>query len=452
MKCEAVILAAGLGTRMKSALPKVLHPLGGKALIVWSYEACSAATGSVPYLVVGPEASAVRNAVDGAHFVVQEERLGTGHAVMQAAQTLRNRADLILVANADLPLLRAESLKRLIDVQRENDGPMSLLTAESDVKRGFGRVERDDAGRIIGIVEQAHATPEQLAIRELNVGGYCFNAAWLWEQLPQLPLSPKGEYYLTDLVAKAATEGLTIGSAPIDSLDEMIGINTREHLAQAERALCERINRDWMQRGVSMQDPATVYIQPSVEIGRDTLILPNTHLAGDTRIGENCVIGPNSIIRDSAVGNHCEVRLSVIEEAVLEDHVDIGPFGHLRKGAHLCEGVHMGNFGEVKNSTLKAGAKMGHFSYLGDTVVGAGANIGAGTVTCNYDGHKKHKTIIGEGAFIGSGTMLVAPVEIGRDAATGAGAVVTHDVPPGSVVAGVPARELRKKEDSGHDN
>lgn len=452
MKCEAVILAAGLGTRMKSVTPKVLHPLGGKPLIAWSHEACSAATGSVPYLVVGPDADAVREAVDGARFVVQAERLGTGHAVMQAAEVLQGKAGLVLVANADLPLLRAESLKRLIEVQRENEGPLSLLTAESDVKRGFGRIERNTEGRIIGIVEQAHATPEQLAIRELNVGGYCFNAEWLWARLPQLPLSPKGEYYLTDLFAQAAAEGLSIGSAPISTLDEMIGINTREHLAEAETALRARINLDWMRRGVSMQDPATVYIQPSVELGQDTLILPNTHIMGETRIGKGCVIGPNAVIRDSQIGDQCEIRLSVIEEAVLEDHVDIGPFGHLRKGAHLCEGVHMGNFGEVKNSTLKAGAKMGHFSYLGDTIVGERANIGAGTVTCNYDGVNKHKTTIGEGAFIGSGSMLVAPVEIGKEAATGAGAVVTHDVPPGSVVAGVPARELRKKEDCEHDH
>ncbi|MBN2556863.1 MAG: bifunctional UDP-N-acetylglucosamine diphosphorylase/glucosamine-1-phosphate N-acetyltransferase GlmU [Anaerolineales bacterium] len=451
MKCEAVILAAGLGTRMKSSLPKVLHSLGGKPLIAWSYQTCLRATGSSPNIIIGPEAGAVRDMVCDAHFIVQEDRLGTGHAVMQAASELKGKADLILVVNADLPLFRVESLQGLIEVQKKNPGPVSLLTAHSEIKRGFGRIIRDEDKRIVGIVEQAHATPRQLDIRELNVGGYCFNADWLWEQLPALPLSPKGEYYLTDLISMAASARLEIGSASVLTLDEMIGINNRQHLAEAETALRARINVEWMEKGISMQDPATVYIDPAVIIGMDTVILPNTHIMGKTTIGEACILGPNSIIRDSRIGHHCEVRLSVIEEAVLEDHVDIGPFSHLRKGAHLCEGVHMGNFGEVKNSTLKSQAKMGHFSYIGDTVVGAGANIGAGTVTCNYDGANKHKTIIGDGAFIGSGTMLVAPVEIGERATTGAGAVVTHNVPPEALVAGVPARELRKKKDREHN-
>jgi len=445
MKCEAVILAAGLGTRMKSSLPKVMHALGGRPLIQWSYLACASATGATPTIVIGPESDAVKDALPDAAYVVQEQRLGTGHAVLQAAAVLKGKADLILVANADLPLLRAQSLEDLIAVQQENEGPLSLLTAESDVKRGFGRILRDDGKRIIGIMEQAHATAEQLAIRELNVGGYCFDADWLWEHLPGLNLSPKGEYYLTELIELAAGQGQAIGSASIHSLDEMIGINTRVHLAEAEDALRRRVNAAWMEQGVTMLDPASVYIDADVVIGQDTVILPQTHVHGKTTIGEGCIVGPSTVIRESTIGNACEIRLSVVENAHLEDHVDIGPFAHLRKGAHLCEGVHMGNFGEVKNSILRPGVKMGHVSYIGDSDIGEGANIGAGTVTCNFDGAEKHKTIVGERAFIGSGTMLVAPVEIGRDAKTGAGAVVTHDVKADAIVVGVPARELRKK-------
>jgi len=446
MKCEAVILAAGLGTRMNSSLPKVMHPLGGRPLLRWSFETCFAATDSPPTIVIGPESDQVRDLLPDAKFVLQEERLGTGHAVMQAAASLKGNADLILVANADLPLFRPQSLLDLIEVQKDNRGPLSLLTAESDVKRGFGRIVRDEKGRITDIVEQAHATPEQLDIRELNVGGYCFDAAWLWDHLPALKLSPKGEYYLTDLIELAASDGLSIASASVQTLDEMIGINTRAHLAEAEEALRKRINTMWMNQGVTMLNPATVYIESDVTIGKDTVLLPHTYLQGMTTVGEGCTLGPSTVILDATIGNECAIRMSVVEQAVVEDHVDIGPFGHLRKGAHLCEGVHMGNFGEVKNSTLKPGVKMGHFSYVGDSEVGEEANIGAGTVTCNFDGAEKHKTIVGERAFIGSGTMLVAPLEIGPDAKTGAGAVVTRDVEAGEVVAGVPARPLRKND------
>ncbi|MEJ2563489.1 MAG: DapH/DapD/GlmU-related protein [Anaerolineales bacterium] len=288
------------------------------------------------------------------------------------------------------------------------------------------------------------ATPEQLAIEELNVGAYAARAEWLWDQLSELPLSPKGEYYLTDLVMLAAKAGQPVGSAEVGDLSEVIGINNRLHLAEAEAALRTRINRRWMLAGVTLVDPQTAYIGPDVEIGNDTLILPNTHLQGKTVVGSRCRLGPNTILRDTAIGNGCEVTASVLEGAVLEDDVDVGPFAHLRSGARLCRGVHMGNFGEVKNSTLKAGVKMGHFSYVGDTMVGESTNIGAGTITCNYDGERKHPTEIGAEAFIGSDTMLVAPVKIGAKARTGAGSVVTRDVPDGAVAVGVPARVVRK--------
>jgi bifunctional UDP-N-acetylglucosamine pyrophosphorylase/glucosamine-1-phosphate N-acetyltransferase len=346
----------------------------------------------------------------------------------------------VLVTYADMPLLRAETLRQLVERHRETRPAFTMLTVVQDAKRGFGRVLRDVFGAVEAIVEEVDATPEQLAIRELNAGVYCFDADWLWSHLEQIPLSVKGEYYLTEMVTIAVAEGWRVEALRTDDPSELLGINTRVHLAEATAVFRQRINEKWMLEGVTIIDPATTYIETGVTLGRDTVIHPNTFLGGKTFIGAECQIGPNTVIRDSALGDRCIVFSSVLEGATLEDQVDIGPFGRLRSGAHLATGVHMGNFGEVKNSYLGPGTKMGHFSYLGDTTTGPDVNIGAGTVTCNYDGEEKHRTEIEEGAFIGSATMLVAPVHVGRGAKTGAGAVVTHDVPPDSLAFGVPAR------------
>jgi bifunctional UDP-N-acetylglucosamine pyrophosphorylase/glucosamine-1-phosphate N-acetyltransferase len=445
MKTETVILAAGLGTRMESDFPKVLHPLGGRPMIAWTVATSREATGRPPFVVIGPDSEEVKLAAgEGINFVEQKERLGTGHAVLQSADRLRGQCDQVLVVHADLPLLRSESMRRLIDIQERNPGPLTLLVAHSGVSRGFGRILRDVEGRVVEIIEEVHATPEQLEVHELNVGAYCYEADWLWDHLSELPLSPKGEYYLTDLVAMAVMEGGKVAVAVVEDMDEVIGINTREHLAQAETALRGRINRHWMLAGVSILDPTSTYIEPDVILGKDTVLLPNTHLWGCTVIGAACHLGPNAIVRDSVIGDRCKVETSVLEGATLESDVEVGPFAHLRNGAYLGQGVHMGNFGEVKNSTLGAGVKMGHFSYVGDATIGEDVNIGAGTVTCNFDGERKHRTEIGPGAFIGSDTMLVAPVRVGREAHTGAGAVVTKDVPDKGVAVGVPARVIRK--------
>jgi len=442
MKLAAVILAAGQGTRMKSDLPKALHPLVGRPLVTCAVETARALTDTEPVLVIGYEAKAVRKAVgDPVVFVEQTEQRGTGHAVLQARGALQGQADLVLVTYADMPLLTIDTLRRLVKRQQENVGPMTILTLVSDNPRGFGRVIRDGSDAVVHVVEETMATPEQLAIRELNAGVYCFDADWLWTHVDRIPLSlPKREYYLPDLIGMAVAEGLRIEAVIAKDAEETLGINTRVHLAEAESVLRRRINERWMLDGVTLVDPATTTIEPGVTIGQDTVIWPNSHLRGGTTIGEHCTIGPNTIIVDCQIGNHCRVLASVLEYAMMEDGSDIGPFGHLRKGARLCEGAHMGNFGEMKNTTLGPGAKMGHFSYLGDTEVGAGANIGAGTITCNYDGRHKHKTVIEEDAFIGSGTMLVAPVRVGKRAQTGAGSVVTHDVPEDAVAYGVPAR------------
>lgn len=448
MKVTAVLLAAGQGTRMKSSLPKVLHPLCGQPMLWHVLEALKEAATEKPVVVVGHGAEAVTKYLgDSAQTVLQEPQLGTGHATMQTEALLMGKTDYVIITYADMPLLRGETFKKLVETQRLNPGPFSLLTVIADDSRGFGRIVRRPDGTVEAIVEEYVATPEQQRIRELNVGAYCFQANWLWEALHRIPKNPrKGEYYLTDVVEIAVQDNLPVQAVVHDDFIETIGINTRVHLSEAEAALRLRINRAHMLNGVSMIDPASTYIDAGVKIGHDTILMPNTYIHGKTEIGEGNLIGPNTIIRNTQIGNRCKVLASVLEGAVLEDEVDMGPFARLRRGAHLKSRVHMGNFGEVKDSTLQEGVKMGHFSYVGNATVGANTNIGAGTITCNYDGERKHPTEIGKGVFIGSDTMLVAPLKIGDRARTGAGAVVTKNVAEDTLVVGMPARAIRKVE------
>jgi len=447
MKITAILLAAGQGVRMKSELPKVLHPVTGQPMILHALQAARQASTEKPVVIVGHGADSVRKVVaDLAVCIVQEKQLGTGHAVQQAESALAGKSDLILVTYADMPLLCRETLEELVKTQRSNQGPLSLLTVKSEDTRGFGRIIRTSEGSVQAIVEEAIATPRQLEIKELNVGAYCFSADWLWQTLRQIKVSSKGEYFLTDTVEVAVRAGLTVLPLVLDDLLETIGVNTRVQLAEAEVAMRQRINTGHMLAGVTLIDPQSTYIDSGIIIGKDTVIWPNTILQTGTEIGRHCEIGPNSIIRATKIGNGCKVLASVLECAILEDDVDMGPFARLRKGAHLGQGVHMGNFGEVKDSTLGAGTKMGHFSYIGNATIGPNVNIGAGTVTCNFDGEHKHPTEIGEDVFIGSDTMLVAPVKIGDRARTGAGAVVTKDVPPDTLAVGMPARAIRKLE------
>lgn len=444
-KVTSVILAAGQGTRMKSNLPKVLHPMMGRPMITYSLQAARKVTGETPVVIIGHQADEVRQVIgDAGCCILQEEQLGTAHAVLQAESALKGKTDLVLVINADLPLMTADTLSALVQRQKQNPGPACLLTINGPDSRGFGRIVRGENGRIRAIVEEAQATPEELKLTEYNVGVYVFREAWLWNALRSVPKSPKGEYYLTDVVAVAISQGLVVETASLLDPVEAFGINTRVHLAEAQAAMRERINRRWMLAGVTMFDPLNTYIEDSVELETDVTLWPGCYLQGNTRIGSGCELGPNTIITDSSVGNDCRVLASVLEGAVVEDGVEMGPFCHLRKGAHLANGVHMGNFGEVKSSYLGQGTKMGHFSYIGDANIGPNVNIGAGTITCNYDGVHKNKTEIGADVFIGSDTMLVAPLKIGDKARTGAGAVVTHDVEPGTTVVGVPARKHSK--------
>ncbi len=445
----AVILAAGQGTRLKSKIPKVLHLIAGRPMIDYVIATARELKLIATVVVVGHGADQVRRALgDRVAYAVQSPQLGTGHAVLQTQSVLEGKSDAVLVLYGDMPLLSTEVLRNLVRMYEQQDATIAMLTCIRQEAMGFGRVVRGEEDRVLEIVEESQASPRQLEIRELNLGVYCFSSSWLWSNLPRLTASPKGEYYLTDLVALASDQGRRVEAIVVEDPVQVLGINDRVHLAAAERAVRTRIAESLMRGGVTIVDPHTTYVDAEVVVGADTVIRPNTHLYGQTHIGTDCIIGPNTMVRDSAIGDDCHVQFSVVEEAVLEDHVSVGPFAHLRKGAHLAEGVHMGNFGEVKNSSLGAGSKMGHFSYLGDAQVGKDVNIGAGTVTCNFDGHAKHQTVIEDGAFIGSDTMLRAPVRVGKRARTGAGSVVTHDVPDDVTVIGAPARPTKKTKDT----
>lgn len=448
MTTIAIVLAAGKGTRMVSDLPKVLFPLRGKTLIARAVSAATQAFGQPPIVVVGLMSEDVRAACgSGARFATQVQQLGTGHAVKVAVDSAQSiHADSVAVMYGDMPLLPAEMMAGLADERARSGAAIAMLTLLADNPRGFGRIVRDSGGAVTAIVEEVAATPEQLRIRELNVGVYCFDAAWLWPALERIQPNPrKGEYFLTDLVEIAVSDGRQVVAIASEDTEAFIGINTRADLADADAALRRRINRAWLLKGVSMVDPASVYIDDDVVLAPDVTVLPNTHLLGETQVGTGSVIGPNCVLRNARIGRGCVVQQSSIEDSILEDGADAGPFARLRGGARIGSGAHIGNFAEIKNSTLGPGVKMGHFSYLGDATVGAEANISAGVITCNYDGKSKQPTTIGEGAFVGCDTMLVAPVTVGARALTGAGAVVTHDVAPGERVAGVPARPLPPK-------
>lgn len=445
MTTASIILAAGQGTRMRSKYPKIMHPIAGKPMVWYALKAVESLSDLRPTMVVGYRADDVQHAVgDGVDYVVQAEQLGTGHAVKCARGHLEGKAETVLVTFADMPLLRHETIVRLIEQHRQADSPVTMTSFIGVEAEGFGRVVRDAHGKVQAIVEQAVATPEQLAIREYNLSAYCFDAAWLWQALDHIPLSPKGEYYLTDVVALAVEAGYRVESLVLDDPTEAIGPNNRVHLALAEKIMRQRINEAWMLSGVTFINPDATYIEPDVSIGQDTVIYPNCYLRGSTTIGEDCEIGPDTTVIDSTIGHRVRINQSVIEQAIIEDRVTMGPYCHLRRGAHLAEGVHLGNFGEVKDSYLGAHTKMGHFSYIGDATIGTHVNIGAGTITCNFDGQRKNPTEIGNDVFLGSDTMLVAPVKIGDRAVTGAGAVVTHDVPADTLVVGVPAKQHKR--------
>jgi bifunctional UDP-N-acetylglucosamine pyrophosphorylase/glucosamine-1-phosphate N-acetyltransferase len=429
---------------MNSGIPKMFHRVCGKEMISLVVDAAAQPGSARTIIVVSSESQAIKDILgEKASYVTQAEQNGSGNALLQAKGMIED-VETVVALNADVPLLRAETLASMLRLHREREACVTLLTACVDSPGDLGRVVRDSSGRVVEIVEYRDADEETRAITEVNGGVYCFRASWLWPNLAALAPSSNGEYYLTDVISAATEQGMVVESVMPESSQEILGVNTRVDLARAEAALRQAVRRTWMLSGVTMPDPASVYIDLDVELGQDTIVLPNTHISGRTRIGPRCIIGPNSMIDGSEIGEGCEILASVVEGATLDEAVHVGPFSHIRPGSQLESGVHIGNFAEVKKSRLGRGARSGHFSYLGDAEIGAHVNIGAGTVTCNYDGVRKHRTLIEDDAFIGSDSMLVAPVTIGARSTTGAGAVVTRDVPADSMAVGIPAR-LRPK-------
>ncbi len=444
----AVILAAGMGTRMRSGRHKILHPVAGDPIISHILDAAFGAGVSRPMMVVGHQADQVKAAVgDLARYVLQEPQLGTGHALQQAIRVLDPVPRRLLVLYGDTPLLRSATLSRMVSAL--GDAAIVMLSARLANPTGYGRVVRDGDGRVRAVVEEADATPEEKGITEINSGLYCFDGPWLAANLERLEKSAKGEYYLTDVVGIAAAQGREVRAVDAEDPAEVMGVNDRVQLAEADRIVRERICRTLMLQGVTIVDALSTYVGKDVSVGVDTVIQPGTHLRGRTIIGQRCEIGPNSVVVDSTIGDDCTLLASVVEGSEVADRVRIGPFSHLRPGARIASDVRLGNYAEVKNSTIAEGVQMHHFSYLGDAEVGAGTNVGAGTITCNFDGKRKHRTKVGRGVFLGSDTMLRAPVDVGDGAVTGAGSVVTRDVPPGEVVFGVPARPREREKPRG---
>jgi bifunctional UDP-N-acetylglucosamine pyrophosphorylase / glucosamine-1-phosphate N-acetyltransferase len=438
----AIVLAAGLGTRMKSRLPKVLHDLCGRPMLGYVIEAARTATGARPLVVVSPVPESVQEAfAEVADFAVQAEPLGTADAVVAALAALPADVPEALVVYGDVPLLEADLLESLLDAHREAGAALSLVSVVTIDPGLLGRLVRDEAGEVERIVEARDASEDELEIDEINAGIYAFDVAWLRRRIGGLHPSPAtGELYLTELVALAREDGRPIATVEVGDDGTLLGINDRAQLADATYRMRERINERHLLNGVTMLDPSTAWVDADVLLAADVTLEPNVILRGRTTIGEGTTIGSGSQLIDTTVGRGCRIWASVLEASEVEDDVSIGPFAHLRPGSSIGRGAKLGNYAEVKNSRLEAGVQQHHMSYLGDAHVGARANIGAGTITANYDGTHKNRTTIGEGAFVGVDTMLVAPVEIGDGAKTGAGAVVTHDVPPGGLAFGVPAR------------
>lgn len=446
----AVILAAGQGTRMKSSRPKVLHEILGRPMIAYLLDTLREAGVNDIVVVVGHQAEAVQAALKDyeLRFVIQEPQLGTGHAVQVAMPAVDPEAGTVMVLCGDAPLISGASVAALQRLHAETGAAVTMQTIELPDGAHYGRVVRNEAGRVIAVVQakDSHDRQDLLSIREINTGAYCFDAAFLADGLAKIPKSPvTGEIYLTDLIHIAREEGRAVEALIDPDREALLGINSRAELAGATQTVKRRINARHMDQGVTLMDPEATYIESHVRIGQDTVIYPNVYLQGKTVIGENCRIEASVKIADSILDNDVYVKMGcVITQSRVGAGVDIGPWAHLRPLSDLRAGVHVGNFVEVKKSVLHEGVKAGHLTYLGDADIGAGTNVGAGTITCNYDGEKKYPTVIGEGAFIGSNTALVAPVTVGAGAYIGAGSTITKDVPPGKLGIGR-ARQVIKE-------
>ncbi|GLI56532.1 bifunctional protein GlmU [Propionigenium maris DSM 9537] len=445
MKLKTLILAAGKGTRMKSELPKVLHKVNGIPMVKKIMNILESLKSEENILILGHKKELVTETLGDVKYVVQEEQLGTGHAIMMAEDVLKDYDGDVMVVCGDTPLLREETLDKLWEKHRESGAATTVLTSIYEDPFGYGRIVKEN-GLVKAIVEQKDATPEQAAIKEVNAGVYCFDSKKLFDALGKIDNKNKnGEYYLTDVIGIHVREGEKVESYILEDNVEILGVNSKVELATAARVLRERKNLKLMEEGVILIDPANTYVEESVVVGQDTTLYPGVHLQGETVIGSNCEILGDTRIVDSKIGDDVIIERSVVEESIIDAKVTMGPYAHIRPQSHLKEGVHIGNFVETKKSTLEPGVKAGHLAYLGNAHIGKKTNIGAGTITCNYDGKNKFNTTIGEEAFIGSDTMLVAPVEIGDHALIGAGSVITKDV-PARALAVARGKQIIKKE------
>jgi bifunctional UDP-N-acetylglucosamine pyrophosphorylase / glucosamine-1-phosphate N-acetyltransferase len=458
---DVMILAAGLGTRMKSRRAKVLHELAGRPLVAHVVRAAFAVNPQTLVTIVGHQAEAVEKAVrdeavqlvtHGAEakpellFALQTEQRGTGHAVMAARELLKGKSNPLIITAGDVPMMQGEMLQRLVEKHHTEENDATVLTVRLDDPFGYGRIIRDAQGKYIRCVEQKDGTPEELAIKEVNVSIYCFNPQALLGALEHLNNdNAQNEFYLTDVPQILMNQGKRLGLFCYENPDEVRGINTRVELADLERDLREKKLRELMLAGVTLIDPATTYIHADVEIGQDTIIHPQVIIEGRSRIGAGCTIQSWTRLKDVQIGDEVTIKNScVIEDCTLHNYVSVGPFARLRMNAEFEEKSVIGNFVEVKKSKIGKGTKAQHLSYLGDATLGERVNIGAGTITCNYDGVRKHETHIEDDVKIGSDTMLIAPVRVGRGSVTGAGSVITKEVPPDSLAIGVPAVVKKK--------
>jgi bifunctional UDP-N-acetylglucosamine pyrophosphorylase/glucosamine-1-phosphate N-acetyltransferase len=445
----AIVLCAGKGTRMRSRQAKVLHPICGRPLGFYPLRRAVEAGASPIAVVVGHQADAVQQGLAAwfpdqtLRFAVQTEQLGTAHAVLAAKEALRGHTGPVLILSGDTPLLAPETLAR-VAAGRSAGAPLAFATMRLADPTGYGRVVRDGAGRPARVVEQKDASPEERALDEVNAGLYCVEAGFLWEALSQVGSSnAQREFYLTDLVAMAARAG-GAEAVPVSDV-EAAGVNDREDLARAGRLLTRRAASALMRAGVTIEDPDRFDVDEGVEVGEETVIEPNVRLLGRTRVGPGCRLGAGSVLRDTVVGEGVTVNpYTVTDDARLERGAIVGPFSRLRPGADIGEEAHVGNFVEVKKTRLGKGSKANHLAYLGDARIGERVNVGAGTITCNYDGERKNPTVIGDGAFIGSDSILVAPIEIGAGAYVAAGSTLTDAVPPGALALGR-ARQSNKE-------
>jgi bifunctional UDP-N-acetylglucosamine pyrophosphorylase/glucosamine-1-phosphate N-acetyltransferase len=456
MAVRAVVLAAGAGTRMMSDVPKVLHQIAGRPMIEWVLDTIRTVEPKQIVVVVGRDGDKVRPFVpDGVDVVVQDEQLGTGHATGLALAAIeREGGDSIVVAPGDTPLLVPETINELIGLHHRTGSAVSVLTAEVDDPTGYGRILRDGWDRVVGIVEHGDASAAQRQIKEINGGVYVFDCSLLTEALPGVqPNNVQGEYYLTDVIEILGGAGHPLHALKTHA-SEIAGVNSHAQLAGAAKLMRQRINGAWMERGVTMEDPDRVYLDSTVRLEAGALLLADTHLHGATTVEAGARVGPNVTVENSTIRRGAHVWYSVLRGADVGEDAEVGPYASLRSGTVLRKGSKVGTFVETKQSTVGEGSKVPHLSYIGDAQIGEGVNIGAGTITCNYDGVAKHETVIEDRAFIGSDTMLVAPVTIGEDAVTGAGSTITRDVAPGALaiersvqkeIPGYAARRRRKE-------